>query len=74
MPIAATARRAAAGIPGSILREYDGAPHGLLASHKNDILADVMNFLETAATSNTTRRRWQLATRDEAAGPVPGVL
>jgi pimeloyl-ACP methyl ester carboxylesterase len=74
VPIAATARRAAAGIPGSILREYDGAPHGLLASHKNDILADVMNFLRNGSDFEHDAPSLAAATRDEAAGPVPGVL
>ena len=34
VPIDASARAAAKGISGSTLIEYDGAPHGLLASHK----------------------------------------
>jgi len=74
VPIDATARRAAAGIPGSILREYDGAPHGLLASHKNDILADIMNFLRNGRDLEQYAPSLAAATRDEAAGPVPGVL
>jgi non-heme chloroperoxidase len=45
VPIDPSARAAAAGISGSTLLEYDGAPHGLLASHKSQLIADVMNFL-----------------------------
>jgi len=45
VPIDASARAAAAGIPGSKLIEYDGAPHGLLASHKTQLIADVLSFL-----------------------------
>lgn len=46
VPIDASARAAAAGIPGSQLIEYDGAPHGLLASHKDRVIADVLNFIK----------------------------
>ena len=35
VPIATSARQAAAAIAGSMLLESDGAPHGLLASHKH---------------------------------------
>lgn len=45
VPIAASARPAAAAIPGSILLEYDGAPHGLLASHTARVIDDVVTFL-----------------------------
>ena len=45
VPIDASGRAAAAGIAGSKLIEYDGAPHGLLASHKTRIITDVMQFL-----------------------------
>lgn len=45
VPIDATARKAAAGIAGSELVEYDGAPHGLLASHKERIADDVIAFI-----------------------------
>jgi pimeloyl-ACP methyl ester carboxylesterase len=45
VPIDASARPAAKGIAGSTLIEYDGAPHGLLASHKSRVIGDVMKFL-----------------------------
>lgn len=45
VPIDATARPAAAGIAGSSLLEYDGAPHGLLASHKTQVITDVLQFI-----------------------------
>ena len=45
VPIDASARPAAAGIAGSTLIEYEGAPHGLLASHKDRVIADVLAFL-----------------------------
>jgi pimeloyl-ACP methyl ester carboxylesterase len=45
VPIDTSARQAAAGIPGSRLVEYDGAPHGLFASHKDRLIADVLSFV-----------------------------
>jgi non-heme chloroperoxidase len=45
VPIDASARPAAKGIAKSTLVEYDGAPHGLYASHKDRLIADVMAFL-----------------------------
>jgi non-heme chloroperoxidase len=45
VPIAASARAAAAGIPGSTLIEYEDGPHGLLASHKQRLEDDVLSFL-----------------------------
>lgn len=45
VPIALTSRKAAAGVPGSTLVEYDGGPHGLLASHKKRLAADLLAFL-----------------------------
>jgi pimeloyl-ACP methyl ester carboxylesterase len=45
VPIDVSARQAAAGIPTAVLREYEGAPHGLLASHKAQIERDVLGFL-----------------------------
>jgi pimeloyl-ACP methyl ester carboxylesterase len=45
VPIDPSARAAAKGIQGSRLIEYDGAPHGLLASHKTQLITDVMQFL-----------------------------
>ena len=49
VPIDASGRAAAAGIPGSTLIEYDGAPHGLFASHKERFISDVMSFLQSSS-------------------------
>ncbi len=46
VPIEITARAAAAAIPHARLIEYDGAPHGLLASHKDAVIKDLIAFLE----------------------------
>jgi pimeloyl-ACP methyl ester carboxylesterase len=45
VPIDATARQVAKAIPGSTLIEYDGGPHGLLASHKVRLAEDVLKFV-----------------------------
>lgn len=45
VPIDPTGRKAAQGIRGAMLIEYDGAPHGLFASHKQQFITDVMEFL-----------------------------
>ena len=46
VPIDITARAAAKAIPHAVLIEYDGAPHGLLATHKNEITSDLIAFLD----------------------------
>ena len=48
VPIDVSSRQAAAGIAGSVLKEYDGGPHGLLASHTDQIRDDVLAFLRSA--------------------------
>lgn len=45
VPIEISSRKAASGIAGAQLIEYDGAPHGLFASHKTRLITDVLHFL-----------------------------
>jgi len=45
VPIDASSRAAAKGIAGSTLIEYDGAPHGLFATHKARLTADLLDFV-----------------------------
>jgi non-heme chloroperoxidase len=45
VPIDATARAAAAAIPGSRLIEYEGSPHGLFATDKDRLIQDLLAFL-----------------------------
>ncbi len=45
VPIGLTARAAAEAIPGARLVEYDDAAHGLFASHKDRLIADLLEFL-----------------------------
>jgi pimeloyl-ACP methyl ester carboxylesterase len=46
VPIDITARAAAKAIPHARLIEYDGAPHGLLATHKDAVTKDLIAFLD----------------------------
>ena len=45
VPIAASARLAAEGIAGSTLIEYEGAAHGLTATHKERLNKDLLAFI-----------------------------
>ena len=45
VPIDASGRAAAKGIAQSTLIEYDGAPHGLFATHKQRLTKDLLDFL-----------------------------
>ena len=47
VPIDISSRVAARLIPGSTFIEYDGAPHGVLATHKDRVSADLIKFLAT---------------------------
>ncbi len=53
VPIDTAGRAAAAAIPGSRLIEYDGSPHGVFATDKDKLIADLLDFLgqETSAFS-----------------------
>ena len=52
VPIDTSARAAAARIAGSRLLEYDGAPHGLLASHAERLANDVIDFVQRGANDD----------------------
>ncbi len=45
VPIAASGRAAARGIAQSTLIEYEGAPHGLFATHKERLTQDLLGFV-----------------------------
>ncbi|WP_281825562.1 alpha/beta fold hydrolase [Jannaschia rubra] len=45
VPIDPSGRAAAQGIAGAELREYDGAPHGLTATHAEQLTDDMLRFL-----------------------------
>ena len=44
VPLKATSEAAALHIPGSTLIKYEGAPHGLFITHKEDLLRDIADF------------------------------
>ncbi|MEO7913495.1 MAG: alpha/beta hydrolase [Roseiflexaceae bacterium] len=48
VPIDPAGRAAARGIPHAKLIEYDGAPHGLFATHKQQLTKDLLAFLKQA--------------------------
>jgi non-heme chloroperoxidase len=45
VPIDASSRAAATGIKNNTLIEYDGAPHGLFATHKRRLTRDLIDYL-----------------------------
>ena len=45
VPIDPTARALAKALPQAQLIEYDGAPHGVLATHQDRVIADLLGFL-----------------------------
>ena len=51
VPIDPSARAAAAGIKGAQLIEYDGAPHGLFATHKERLTQDLLGFLRSGTAT-----------------------
>lgn len=46
VPIDASSRLAAKGIPQSEQIEFEGAPHGLFATHKNQLTHHLLNFIQ----------------------------
>ena len=55
VPIDATARVVAEQVPGAQLIEYDGSAHGLLATDKQRVIADLLAFLGGEAGDRTQR-------------------
>lgn len=47
VPIDASGRAAAAGIANATLIEYDGAAHGLFATHKDRLTSDLLHFIRS---------------------------
>lgn len=48
VPIDATAREVAKAVPSAKLIEYDGEPHGVFATQKERLTADLLSFLQSA--------------------------
>jgi non-heme chloroperoxidase len=49
-PLALTGRKTAALIPGSVLKVYEGAPHGLIFTHVDRLNGDLLSFAGKRAT------------------------
>lgn len=64
VPIDASSRRTAALLPHAFSIEYDGGPHGLLASHKQELARDILHFLRTSTVPAET------SSEDVEPGPV----
>ena len=45
VPIDASGRSAAKSIASSTFKEYENAPHGLIATHQNELTNDLLEFL-----------------------------
>ena len=48
VPIDISARKTAAAVPNSRLIEYEGAAHGVLVTHKNEVARDLLAFIDQA--------------------------
>ncbi|QDV25178.1 alpha/beta fold hydrolase [Aureliella helgolandensis] len=48
VPIETSARAAIQNLPDGTLQEYEGAPHGLLATHPEQLADDLIRFLQTS--------------------------
>ena len=46
VPIEPTAEAAAKAIPHAQLIRYEGAPHGLFATHKQQLIDDILDFVK----------------------------
>jgi non-heme chloroperoxidase len=46
-PIEATGKRLADALPDSVFRVYEGAPHGLFATHAEELGADLVELVKT---------------------------
>ncbi len=66
VPIGASALSASRQVQGAILKVYAGAPHGLSATHKAELHADLLGFVQTLSAPR--------ATKPARGGPSPGWL
>ena len=53
VPIDATGREVAKAVPGATLIEYDGSAHGLFATDKERLIADIREFLGSGAETRS---------------------
>ena len=55
VPIDLTARVVAKTVPGARLIEYDDGAHGIFASHKDRLIADLLDFLDSGVAGESVR-------------------
>jgi non-heme chloroperoxidase len=58
VPIDVTARRSVKMIPGAILKVYEGAPHGMCTTLKDQINADLLEFVGTRQEKKIEKRKF----------------
>src|SRR6185295_10221405 len=75
VPIGASGLAAAAIVKGAVLKVYAGAPHGLTATHANELNADLLAFIATkpAEQSNRTGRQKGAPTKPQQAVAKPAI-
>ena len=56
VPIDASAYASAGLMPRATLKIYKGAPHGLAVTHRDELNADLLSFLETTVVSLEMRK------------------
>jgi non-heme chloroperoxidase len=72
VPIEASGRAAAKLIPHARLIEYDGGPHGLLATHKDDVVRDLLAFLDDGSAEG--RQAFFTQGEENAPAETPAVI
>ncbi|MEJ0010879.1 MAG: alpha/beta hydrolase [Alphaproteobacteria bacterium] len=56
VPIDVTARRVAQLVKGSVLKVYPGAPHGLPATHKDKVNAELLSFIQSIGATGSKKK------------------
>ena len=57
VPIDVTARRSVKMIPGAVLKVYEGAPHGMCTTLKDQVNADLLEFIGTKQDLKAEKRK-----------------
>ena len=58
VPIGITAMRSSKLIPGATLKVYEGAPHGICTTHKDQVNADLLEFIGARPERKVEKRRF----------------
>lgn len=68
VPIGASAYMSSKVIPNATLKVYPGAPHGITHTHKDQLSADLLAFIEEGPSVPVRRREAALATAEDTSG------